>query len=315
MEYDKLYDESPYTSKEVRPRGGIMNTIRATFWICTTILVSVIAVTYYSFEQDQFVVTSSGNFVSIFDKKSRTINVCDKGNCNLITPTFTTPAMMAQAANAQPGLLAQAGQRLLGSFPQPQGPGNPQQPQLVGGNPQMNPQMMQEMQRRRMMPQQMGGQQMNPQMNPQMMQEMERRRMMQQQMGGQQMNPQMNPQMMQEMERRRMMQQQQMNPQMMQQQQMNPQMMQEMQRRRMMQQQQMAGGNPQQMNPQMISGVPGAQAQLTAGAQVAAPADKAADDTAAADDTKTDDTAADDTKTDDTKADDTAAPEEEAAPV
>ena len=187
MEYDQLYDESPYTSKEVRSRGGIMNTIRATFLICATILTSVFAVIYYGYDQDQFVVTSNGNFVSIFDRKSRTLNVCDKGNCNLINPTFISPMPIGAQ---QQGVLGQVGQRLIGSFPQPQTPGNPQMmqhspgmPQQMGGNPQM-------MQQRGMMPQQMGGnpQMMNPQMNPQMMQQMQQRGMMPQQMPG---NPQM----------------------------------------------------------------------------------------------------------------------------
>lgn len=292
MEYNDLYDESPYVSKEVLRRGGIMNTMRATFLICATILASVFGITFYGYQQDQFVVSSNTNYVAIFDKKSKTINMCDKGNCTLITPNFpnleshpgvtqgTGPqgSHTSQILNPQQGPVGPNGQRLLGSFPQPQqAPGNPQmmgQPQMAGGNPHMNPQMMQ---------------QMNPQMNPQMMQQMQQRSMMPQQMG--------NPQMMGQNQMGG-------NPQM------NPQMMQQMQQRGMMPQQM---GNPQVMRPQMVSGTPqAAQAQVTGGAPPAA-------DDAATDDTATDDAAADDTKADDaTQTDDAATPEEgneEVAPV
>ena len=280
MEYDQLYDESPYTSKEVRSRGGIMNTIRATFLICATILTSVFAVIYYGYDQDQFVVTSNGNFVSIFDRKSRTLNICDKGNCNLINPTFIAPMPIGAQ---QQGLLGQVGQRLIGSFPQSQTPGNPQMmqhspgmPQQMGGHPQM-------MHQRGMMPHQMGGnpQMMNPQMNPQMMQQMQQRGMMPHQMGG-------NPQMMNS----------QMNPQM------NPQMMQQMQQRGMMPQQ--MPGNPQMVSTQMVNGIPGAQAQMTVGAAVAKPeATEEAEEESTEEDKKEEETTEEETSSED----------EEAAPV
>lgn len=285
MEYDELYDESPYTSREALRRGGIMNIIRATFLICATILASVFAIIFYGYQQDQYVINSNGNFVSIFDRKSKTLNVCDKGNCNLITPTFESHPVMTQGfapqgslapqvMNPQQGMPGQQpGSRILGSFPQQQGiQGNPQmmgQPQMINGNSQM-------MQQRGMMPQQ-GNPQMMGQMNPQMMQQ---RGMMPQQ-GNPQMMGQANSQMMGQM---------------------TPQMMQQMQQRGMMPQQ----ANPQMMSPQMIRGTPqAAQAQMTGGIPQA-------NQTPAADDANTDDTNADDTNADATTSDEG---EEEAAPV
>lgn len=151
MEYDELYDESPYTSKEVPRRGGIMTTIRATFLICATILASVFAMLFYGYQQDQFVISNNGAFISIFDRKSRTINICDKGSCNLLRPHFETPApLMAQGLGPQGQIIphmAKGGHPMMG----PHMGGHPMMgPQMGGGNPQMmgppppmgNPQMM-----------------------------------------------------------------------------------------------------------------------------------------------------------------------------
>lgn len=169
MEYDELYDESPYTSKgfkEVPRRGGTMPTIRATFLLCATILASVFAMLFYNYQQDQFVVSSNGAFVSIFDRQSKTINVCDKGNCNLLRPHFVSPHHVAPKVGPQGQIIPQMAGR---------------HPQMMGQPPMGNPQMMPpQMGRPQMMPPQMGQPQMmgaqmgrppmgNPQMmNPQM---------------------------------------------------------------------------------------------------------------------------------------------------
>jgi hypothetical protein len=167
MEYDELYDESPYTSKEVPRRGGIMTIIRATFLVCATILGSVFAMLFYGYQQDQFVISSNGAFVSIFDRKSKTINICDKGNCNLLTPNFEQRPMIAHGLNPQ----GQINPQLARGNPQMMGPqigqfqmGNPQ---IVGQQPMRQPNMGQPN-----MGQPMGNPQMmgQPQMgNPQMM--------------------------------------------------------------------------------------------------------------------------------------------------
>jgi hypothetical protein len=242
MEYDELYDESPYTSKEVPRRGGIMNTIRATFLICATILASVFAMLFYSYQQDQFVINSNGAFVSIFDRKSKTINICDKGNCNLLRPHFETPPLAAQGFGPQGQIIPQMAR------------GNPQMggPQMAAGNPQM-------MGRPPMSNPQMGNPQMgNPQMgNPQMMGQLP--------MGNPQMmgRPQMaggNPQMMgPQMGHPQMMGPQMGHPQMMGPQMMGPQMI---------------AGAPGAAQPQMTGG-----AQAPA---AAAPADEATEDEAPA---------------------------------
>jgi len=152
MEYDELYDESPYTSKEVPRRGGIMTTIRATFLICATILASVFAMLFYGYQQDQFVISNNGAFISIFDRKSKTINICDKGSCNLLRPHFETPAPLMAQGLGLPGQIiphmAKGGHPMMG--PQ-MGGGNPQMmgppppmgnPQMMGPTPMGNPQMM-----------------------------------------------------------------------------------------------------------------------------------------------------------------------------
>lgn len=309
MEYDELYDESPYVSKDVPRRGGtgIMNTIRATFLICATILGSVFAIIFYGYQQDQYVVTSAGAFVSIFDRKSKTINICDKGNCNLITPRFEMHYPMAPGMGPQGTPAAQQGQpgqRLLGTFPQPQGQGNPQvagQPQMTGGNPQMNPQT--------------PGQPPAAGANPQAQQMMQQ--LMQMQAMAQQMDAQpMTPQKVELIRQRRMLEDQALSNNLL-----NPQMVQQIRQRRTVEDQQLAQMQ-QRPNPQMVSGTPQAAAQQTGGAPAAAaPAAEAGEDEAAADDTATDETAAaDDTaKADDTATtDDSAATEEteeEAAPV
>lgn len=280
MEYNTLYDESPYTAKETRRHREIINPIRAIFLICVTILACVFAIIFYSYQQDQYVINSNGAFISIFDKKSKTLNICDKGNCNLITPTFeshpfikqevdthafATPHMPAQQMSGQPS------PRILGSFTPPQMPNNPQmfgQPQMGRNNPQMMQQGMQARSNPQMMTQMMPSPQMLPQRN--------------------------NPQVMAQMP----------SPQFMGQ---NPQMMQHL-------------NNPQIMNPQMIRGVPqAAQAQMTGGVPQAnsstttedagttddTTADNTADDTSSTDDANaTDDTTADNTTEDTTSADD-----------
>jgi hypothetical protein len=300
MEYDQLYDESPYVTKDVPRRGGtsIMNTIRATFLICATILASVFAIIFYGYQQDQYVVTSNGAFVSIFDRKSRTINICDKGNCNLLTPIFdsyphTAPGMAPRGTpTLQQG--AQTASRLLGTFPQPQGQqgnapaagqpqvtgGNPQMaggnPQAAGGNPQMtggNPQMNQ----------QTPGQQQAPGANPQAQQMMQQ--LMQMQAMAQQMDSQpMSPQKIQTIRQRRMLEDQALANNLL-----NPQMVQQIRQRRTMEDQQMAQMQ-QGANPQTVSGTPqAAQAQATGGAAApAAPAAEASGEEAAADETATD---------------------------
>lgn len=165
-----------------------MTIIRATFLVCATILGSVFAMLFYGYQQDQFVISSNGTFVSIFDRKSKTINICDKGNCNLITPNFEPRPTMAQGFG-------------------PQGQMNPQ---LARGNPQMmgnhmanaqmgNPQMMQGAMRQPPMGQLPMGQ--PPMGNPQMMGQppMGNQQMMAAQMGNRPMSPPPmmgNPQMM-----------------------------------------------------------------------------------------------------------------------
>lgn len=180
MEYEDLYDESPYTNKVVPRQGGMMSSIRATLLICATILASVFGITLYGYQQDQFVISSNANYVAIFDKKFKTLNMCDKGSCTLMAPNFEVHTMVQgmgpQGGTPQQGPVGPNGQRIVGTFPQSQQMPNPQMmPQ--GGMPQqmMNPQMMQQ---RGMMPQQMP--------NP-MVQQMQQRGAAPQQMG----NPQM----------------------------------------------------------------------------------------------------------------------------
>lgn len=159
MEYNDLYDESPYTTKHTPRRGDKMMIIRATFLACATILASVFSLLFYNYQQDQFVISSNGIFTSIFDRKSKTINLCDKSNCNLVTPIFETRPLMSQnltPQNAAPQPITPGGM--------PQGLRSPQMMPSPGMNPQqgMTPPVM---------GQQMGGGQMiHPQMNqPQMM--------------------------------------------------------------------------------------------------------------------------------------------------
>ena len=194
MEYDDLYDESPYISRDISKREGIMSTMRGTFFICVTILVSVFGITFYGYQQDQFVVSSNNNYVAIFDRKSKTMNVCNGTNCTLITPHFPNldsfpvatekGSFLSRLFNFQ-GEKGEGGQRLLGSFPQSHQPPpvNPQagQPQIAAGNPQISPQMMQQMQQQQMQQQQMQQQQMLQQQMQQ--QQMQQRGMMPQQAG------------------------------------------------------------------------------------------------------------------------------------
>lgn len=157
-----------------------MSTTRTTLLICATLFASIFGVSFYGYQQDQFVISSGANYVAIFDKKSRLVNICDRGNCTLVAPRFPeseshSPAMQnmkqlgsfasrmfnPQQAGGQQGMPQQGpnGQRFLGSFPQ-----------QMPTNPQMNPQMMPQTQQGNMAPQQMGTPQMmsSPQMNPQM---------------------------------------------------------------------------------------------------------------------------------------------------
>lgn len=234
MEYEELYDESPYTSKEdpftsteVPRRGGKMNSIRATFMVCVTILASVFGVIFYDFTQDQYVVTTGGNFVSIFDKKTQGLNVCTNGRCHLVKPHFERKPSMLQSVLPQGTPTAHhhrghAGTtHHLGSFPQQQ------------RAPQITPQMLQQIQQRRAIENQ---QLANNQLTPQMIQQIQQRRAHEDKLIAQSQNPQMA---------------QQTTP--------APQ--------QMMQQQ----SQPQMMNPQMAAGA--AQPQYTAASpqQQAAP--------------------------------------------
>ena len=159
MEYNKLYDESPYVSEEIPRRGTKMTIIRATALICATVLTSVFALIFYGYQQDEFLVNTSGQFVSIFDRKHKTLNICDKFSCQQITPNFSSsfpqesrPVLQGgQAMNVpQPtppiplGMPYnfQNGQRMPGVYPLPQ-QGMMMPPPMNGANPQMiNPQMM-----------------------------------------------------------------------------------------------------------------------------------------------------------------------------
>lgn len=324
MDYDDLYDESPYVSKEVRRRGGVMTTMRAIFWICATILASVIAIIFYGYQQDQYVITSGGNFVSIFDRKSKTLNICDKGNCTVITPMLETRTPMvagspqaslaSQIINPQQG--AQPGQRLIGSFPQHQSPANPQ---MAGGNPQANQQMAQP----HMAQPQMATQQQSGAANPQaqqMMQQLQQMELMAQQT----VNQPMSPQRIQQIRQRRAVEDQALAANLL-----NPQMIQQVRQLRAMEDQQLAQAQ-QRPNAQPVSGnAQGGQVQMTGGAQEQTAAnggDNEADNAggdegneeAATDETAAEDTGTEETKTDTTaKADESEGAEEteEAAPV
>ncbi|MBM3467950.1 MAG: hypothetical protein FJX71_00780 [Alphaproteobacteria bacterium] len=149
MDYNELYDESPYSGSEAQWRGGKMSIVRSTFLICATVLASVFATLYYGYQQEQYVVTSNGVFVSIFDKKTKTINICDKITCSLINPKFelyqpvmpqaALPALPTSTASTGSGILNQIGQ-LLGSSSSKPTPAAGTTPQLtVGGIPQGTP--------------------------------------------------------------------------------------------------------------------------------------------------------------------------------
>ena len=173
-----------------------MSTMRGTFFICVTILVSVFGITFYGYQQDQFVISSNNNYVAIFDRKSKTMNICNGVNCTLITPRF--PNLDYFPVGTEKGSFLsrlfgekeEGGQRLLGSFPQsPQvQPGNPQmgQPQVAGGNSQISPQMMQQIQQQQQLQQQ---QMLQQQMQQQQMQQqqMQQQQLLQQQMQQQHM--------------------------------------------------------------------------------------------------------------------------------
>jgi len=160
MEYDDLYDESPYVSTEIPRRRRGTHMVRAMLLICATIAASVLGISLYDYLQDQFIISSNPSYIAIFDKKSRTINICDRGNCTLITPRFPkTESFTIPGKEEGDSLLSRffgpwrdekkrTGQRLLGSFapPHPMS-GNPQ---MMG---QMNPQMMQQMNPQMMQPQ------------------------------------------------------------------------------------------------------------------------------------------------------------------
>jgi hypothetical protein len=269
MDYDDLYDESPYVSREVSRRGGLMTTIRATFLICATILSSVFALMYYGYQQDQFIVTSSGNFVSIFDRKTRTVNICDKGNCTHISPMFEPHTPVIAGTNPQaslasqiinPQLGTQTGQRVIGStqnqaHPAAQMTGgqqaNPQvgQPQMAAGNAQTNPQMA------------ATGQQPAAGANPQaqqMMQQLQQMEMMAQQT----LNQPMTPQRIQLIRQRRALEDQALGGNML-----NPQMIQQVRQLRAVEDQQLAQSQ-QKPNAQATSGnAQAGQAQVIGGAQ------------------------------------------------
>lgn len=145
---------------------------RTTLLICAIILGSVLGITFYGHYQDQFIMNSNSHYIAIFDKKSRTVNICDRSHCTLIIPRFpnaessstATPgegSLMSRLLNAWHGEKGGNGRRLLGTFSPPQ--------QMPGHHHMMgHPHMMQQM------PQQGGNSQMagTPPMNPQMMQQM-----------------------------------------------------------------------------------------------------------------------------------------------
>ncbi len=173
-----------------------MSTMRGTFFICVTILVSVFGITFYGYQQDQFVISSNSNYVAIFDRKSKTMNICNGVNCTLITPRF--PNLDYFPIGTEKGSFLsrlfgekeESGQRLLGSFPQSSQvqPGSPQmgQPQMAGGNPQISPQAMQQMQQQQQIQQQQMQQQQIQQQQmlqqQQMQQQMQQQQIQQQQM-------------------------------------------------------------------------------------------------------------------------------------
>ncbi len=177
-----------------------MSTMRGTFFICVTILVSVFGITFYGYQQDQFVISSNSNYVAIFDRKSKTMNICNGANCTLITPRF--PNLDYFPIGTEKGSFlsrlfgekGESGQRLLGSFPQSQQaqPVNAQvgQPQMAGGNPQISPQAMQQMQQQQQIQQQQMQQQQMLQQQQMQQQQIQQQQMLQQQMQQQQMQQQ-----------------------------------------------------------------------------------------------------------------------------
>jgi hypothetical protein len=153
MEYNELYDESPYVSEEIPRRRNKMTIIRATGLFCATILASVAAMLFYGYQQEQYVISASGQFVSIFDRKHQTINVCDKTDCRLLLPQFAPkimePQMSTFSSPVVPANQMPSPGRMPGVFnPAPSLPGMTGNPQMMNqGNapgmpPMGSPQMM-----------------------------------------------------------------------------------------------------------------------------------------------------------------------------
>jgi hypothetical protein len=167
MKHKKLYTESPYALEEdleedldedledleedIREEETMR--IHHVTLMCITILASVSLLLYYN-QQDQFIVTSQSQFVAIFDRKHKTLNICSNTDCRMLAPKFDLPS-----DHASQGILpALASQFMPNMMSSPQQTGYPQQqmmqPQMStpqGGYPQQQ-----------MMQPQGGGQQQTP---------------------------------------------------------------------------------------------------------------------------------------------------------
>jgi hypothetical protein len=145
MKHKKLYTESPYALEEDL-EGDLDEDLED---LEEDIRKEEHMLVYYN-QQDQFIITSQSQFVAIFDRKHKTLNICSNTDCRMLAPKFDLPS-----DHSSQGILpALASQFMPNMMSSPQQTGYPQQqtmqPQMSapqGGYPQQQ-----------MMPPQAGGQ-------------------------------------------------------------------------------------------------------------------------------------------------------------
>lgn len=110
---DQDYYYNPYLPKERKGKGEMMSLIKATLFLCMTILISVGAVTFSQYKTDRFHIVPYKDGVFIFDRQSTATNYCNDVKCVVVSSEFLLPKQVLVAEIPGVSIVAPAQQQRI----------------------------------------------------------------------------------------------------------------------------------------------------------------------------------------------------------
>jgi hypothetical protein len=87
----ETYFYNPYLPEQREDKGERMNIIKSTLIICATILLSVVAIIFFTTQHERFVIIGDKTGIFIFDHKTSATNYCTTTGCKMISSEFVLP--------------------------------------------------------------------------------------------------------------------------------------------------------------------------------------------------------------------------------